>query len=686
MKKRVTDTSLFYAEQAGLSLWFGVFFALGIGIYFALPSEPPMWGTIFLALTAGVLWSYGFKEFFSRLILGYMFFACFGICVASVKANLVAAPVLQVPLFETGITGNVVKVEPFKGKQRLTLQNVKIENLAPEITPYKVRLNFPEDYPHIKVGDHIEGVAHILPPMLPAEIGAYDFSRAAWFMRLGAIGKLIELTEYKPATQTKGASEWLEGIRDKIETRVADILPESAAGIAIPLIIGEQGTVPPDLYQLYRRAGIVHVLSVSGFHLTLLAGLVFFLIRGLLTLFTKLEGRVNPKKISAFISLLIVGFYLLISGLQLPAIRSFLMISIVLIGVLFDRRAISLRSVMLAGVLILFFWPESLMSVSFQLSFMAVFALVSLYELLMKHLQRTELSRFMVYKVFLLIVGMICVSVLASIATAPYAVYHFNQFVPYGVLGNLLTSLLFSFAIMPLLLAAVLLMPFGLDAKFLELSGWFLDQITDICRWIALLPHADITVQVFDDWGLILVSVGLLWLFLFSTWVRWLGILILLPAIFSFYTMEKPDVLVSEGGKVFAIRQADGTLKLSSAEANTFISDVWLRRNGQNPYQYPLENVFTDKAVRIKGHKIAFSSLNCVNAAVTFITKWEIGDCPGLVVDKKDLWNNKTHAVFIRPEGIEIKSVKETLPKRIWNSFFLLAEPSQTKYSSDIDD
>lgn len=673
-----------YAERTGLELWFGVCFALGIGIYFTLPTEPPMWGAIFLALTAGVVWSYGFKEFFSRLILGYVFFACFGFAVASVKTTLVAAPILGQPLFETGIAGTITKVEPYQNKQRITLENVRIENVD-AVTPQKVRLNFHETYPHMRAGDKVEGTAHILPPMVPLQTGAYDFSRDAYFKQIGAIGKLIELTGHTPIQDATGFKGWLEHLRDKIALRVNDVLPSDSAGVAIPLIIGEQGTVPPEIYQLYRKTGIVHVLSVSGFHLTLIAGLVFFLIRGFLSLFTRLSERVNAKKIAAFLSILIVGFYLLISGLQLPAIRSFIMVTIVLVGVLFDRRAISLRSVMLAGVVILFFWPESLMGVSFQLSFMAVFALVSLYEIFMRHLSRTELSRFFLYKVFLLIAGMTCVSVLASVVTAPYAAYHFNQFVSYGVLGNLATEFLFSFTIMPLLLVAVLLMPFGLDKFFLQLSGRCLDLVTEICGKIAELPYADITVPAFDAWGLILISFGFIWLFLFSTRIRWLGILFLIPAVYAFYTISRPDVLVAEGGKVFAVRGSDGTLKLSDATANTFASDVWLRRNGQNPADYQPTDIFTDRAIRIKGHKIAFSSLNCVNAEVSFLTKWEMGDCPGIVVTKQDLWDNKTHEVFITKDGVKIQNIKDGLSKRPWHYAFFLAKQPPELYSEDIE-
>lgn len=672
---------LLYEEVPNLSLWYGVFFALGIGVYFALPVEPNLWGSCFLAFTTGVIWFLGRKEFLSRLILGYLFFACFGFCV--VTANMVAAPVLPHAVFDAGVTGRVVKVEPLAEGQRITLDNVNIENVSSYYTPERIRLNFLSKTPIMNVGDRIEGRAHIFPPMAPAQIGAYNFARTAWYMRLGGVGRLTELTDYDAVGKISSVSQKLEHLRQTIMHRVQYALLPEAASVAIPLIIGEQGTVSSRTYDLYRQAGIVHVLSVSGFHLTLLAGLVFFLIRGLLSLFSGLDGRVNTKKIAAFLALLVVLFYLLISGMQVPAVRSFLMIAFVLIAVMFDRRAISLRTAVLAGCFILFLWPETLMSVSFQLSFMAVFALVSLYEVIMKHLSVTHLRRFWWYKIWWLILGTMCVSLLASLATAPYTIYHFNQFAIYGVLGNLLTSILFSFIIMPLLLAAVLCMPFGWEEIFLKIAGYFFAQITSICEWITTLPYADMVIPSFDDWGLIVMSFGLVWMFLLTTKLRWLGVLVIAIGLFSFYTIDKPDILVAEGGKVFAVRDESNNWVLSTTDGNRLVSDTWLRRNGQNPKTYPDDRVYDQTAVRILGHKIAFSSLNCVNAEVTFITAWEVGDCLGKVYDKKDLWLNKTHEVYVTPSEIIVKNVKETMGKRLWNPSFLVAEPEKTNYNSD---
>lgn len=673
-----------YLELPHLWLWCGVFFALGIGIYFALPCEPDIWLSVLCAFMSGVLLFLGRKEYFSRLILSYLFFCALGFCVVTAKAYLIAAPVLGDPLFDTEISGTVVKVEPRNDGQRITLGDLQIGALKPYETPHLVRVNFKEQYPMLKVGDEISGYAHLYAPMLPVQIGAYNFAREAWFKRLGATGRLTLLEEYHPK-QARGIDQKLQRLRQSIMLRVMEVLPPESAAVAIPLIVGEQGTVTEEIYDLYRQSGIVHVLSVSGFHLTLLAGLVFFLIRGLLSLFPILDGRVNTKKIAAFLSLLVVGFYLLISGMQVPAVRSFFMVAFVLVAVLFDRQSISLRTTMMAGILILFLWPETLIGVSFQLSFMAVFALVSLYDVLMRRLTISHWRRYWIYKVWLLVLGTVMVSLLASIATAPYSIYHFNQYALYSILGNLMTSVLFSFVIMPLLLAAVLLMPFGWDAPFLKLSGWFFEIIEKMCRWITSLPYADLTVPGFDDWGLWVMTFGFLVLFLCVTKIRWIGVAIVCLGIFSFYTMDKPDVLVSEGGRAIAVRKNDGTLMVSNLTQSKLVTDTWLRRNGQNPKRYNARALFYKNAWHTKGKKIAFSPLNCANADLTIMAKYGFGDCLGDVVERSDLWKNKTHEVYIHGDTIEVKNVRESLGKRFWNKTFFVETPEKTNYNEGDD-
>ena len=667
-------------EVDGASLWFCVFFGIGILIYFALPSEPILSLALVLPFMAGVLWFLARKERFSYYLIGYLFFGCFGFSVAAFKTYWVQAPVLTQTIFDTPITGRVDQVRVLMNSQQLLLTDVQIDGLSATQTPVYVRMNVSHLDPVFKSGDKIATTAHLFAPRAPVQTGAYNFARAAYFQQIGAS---THLTGPVDLLERSFKESRLENIRQKIEQRVKELLPDETAGVVIPLIIGEQGTVSKEIYEIYRKTGIMHVLSVSGFHLTLLAGFVFFILRGFFSLIPFLALRINAKKVAAILSILFTFFYLLISGMAVPAIRSFIMILVVLLGVVFDRNTLSVRSVALAAFFILLIWPESLLSASFQLSFMAVLSLVTLYNLLMNYVKKHHFTEPGIVRWGgLLLVGLIGVNVLASIATAPYTIYHFNQYANYSLLGNFLTSGLFSFCVMPFLLIGVLLMPFGLDAPLIKGAGFCLEIIADMCRWVSELPYASLTIRAMPDWSLLCISLGLLMMFLMKTHLRWLGLILCAFSLIGYGFIKTPDVLVSEGGRVFAVKDEAGKLHLSNLD-NRFITDIWLRRNGQDPETYDSKDLFQESSIRIKGHKISFSSLDCQNAELTFRFGYSVGDCPEPEITQNDLWKRKAQMVYVEANQIIVRSVLEEIGKRMWNPDFILAD--EVKKSYDIN-
>lgn len=663
--------NLWEQELVNAGLWFVVFFAAGILIYFSLPIEPPVFiGLLFIFIT-GILFFFARKELITYYTIGYIFFTCFGFAVASVKTYFIQSPVLSETLFDYPISATVKEVRIFMNAQQLILTDIQIDGIKPTDTPKYMRLNVPDVELIFKSGDKIKTVAYIFPPHEPTTINGYQYARADYFRQIGASARPTEPVYLIERTTSPSV---IENIRLFITERVRLLLPEETAGVVIPLIIGEQGTVSRDIYEIYRKTGITHVLSVSGFHLTLLAGFVFFVIRGFLSLFPFIILRINTKKIAAFISILFTFFYLLISGLAVPAIRSFIMIFIVLFGILLNRKTISLRSVALAAFFILLIYPDSLIGASFQLSFMAVLSLITLYFVLMNYVKSHYFDTPGIMRsIGLFIVGLLGVNILANLTTAPYTIYHFNQFSTYGMLGNLLTSGLFSVCIMPLLLIAVLMMPLGWDAPFIRIVGSCLDLIADICRWIAELPYASLTIKAMPDTSLIFISFGFLMMFLMRTRLRWIGLTICAVSLIGYAFVKTPDILVSSGGRVFAVKEPNGQLILSNLD-NRFITDTWLRRNGQNPDMYDETHLFTDTSVRIKGHKVAFSSLDCVNAEITFRLSGRVGDCPEPDISRDELWDSKTQAVFIAETGIARHSVLDFIGERPWNEHFMLAE------------
>ena len=180
---------------------------------------------------------------------------------------------------------------------------------------------------------------------------------------------------------------------------------------------------------------------MPGYHMAVVAGIVFFAVRGLLALVPVLALRYSIKKWAALAALGAAFFYLLLSGAEVATQRSFIMTAIVLVGVMIDRAALTLRNLALAALAVLVFIPEAVVHPSFQMSFAATMALIAAYERGIPWMQAgAETPR--EARVALWggreIATLIVMSLAAGCATMPYVGYHFHRLGPYGVIANVL--------------------------------------------------------------------------------------------------------------------------------------------------------------------------------------------------------------------------------------------------------
>jgi competence protein ComEC len=213
---------------------------------------------------------------------------------------------------------------------------------------------------------------------------------------------------------------------------------------AAALITGERGGITDETNQAMRDSGLFHILSISGVHMVIMAGTVFWLLRALLASVQSLALRFPIKKWAAAGALAAVTFYLLLSWASVPAVRSWIMMSIVLIAVMLDRPALTMRNVALAALAILVIEPESLFDPSFEMSFAAAIALVALYEWLASR-TRPSLSDVsalwrILHKSSAVLIGAALTTLVASAAVAPFALYHFHRMTHYGLIANLMEN------------------------------------------------------------------------------------------------------------------------------------------------------------------------------------------------------------------------------------------------------
>src|SRR5262245_38715238 len=299
--------------------------------------------------------------------------------------------------------------------------------------------------------------------------------------------------------------------------------------------------------------------------MAVVAGIVFFTIRALLALVPALTVSFPIKKWSAAGALLAAAFYLLLSGAEVATQRSFFMTAVVLIAVLVDRRAITFRTLAVAALIVLVIAPEALVHPSFQMSFAATLGLVALVQIGMPHLFATP-DHSATARVALWggreFVMLLLASLIAGLATTPYAAFHFHRVTPFGVLANLAAMPVVSALVMPAGLLGLIAAPFGFDGVFWWLMGIGIDWMVAVARWLAALPGAVGRVAAFGTGPLIAASIGIILMGLLRTPLRWAGGLVLALAIGWALNVHRPDILIASDGHSVAVRGKDRQLHL----------------------------------------------------------------------------------------------------------------------------
>ena len=272
--------------------------------------------------------------------------------------------------------------------------------------------------------------------------------------------------------------------------------------------------------------------------------------------------------------------YLLLSGASVPTQRAFVMIVVALVAILFDRSALTMRTVAIAAIVILVLNPESWIDPSFQMSFAAVVALIAAYEWWNARRIPDAEPPGPLRRLWLMLMAAAATSLIAGLATAPFAAYHFNRFADYGVAANVMAMPVVSFVTMPAGVLALILMPFGLEDAPLAVMEAGLEVMLSIAHWVASWPGATQAVAAWPLTGLVLIVAGGLWLAIWLSSWRWLGCVPVVAGLALLPFAASPDILIASDGDNIAVRDADGTLHLLSSRRGRFDAEIWLRRDG----------------------------------------------------------------------------------------------------------
>jgi competence protein ComEC len=425
--------------------------------------------------------------------------------------------------------------------------------------------------------------ARLLPPLRPLRPGGYDFARDMYFQGIGASGFVLGAIKIQEAPEQGGwrlrYAAWMQGLRDAVDARIRTVLSGDQRAIATALLTGRRDAISTSNNDALFVSGLGHVLSISGYHMAVVAGVVFFAIRALLALSSALRTRYAIKKWAALAALIAAFFYLLLSGAEVATQRSFYMTALVLVAVMVDRRAITFRTLALAAILVLLLAPEALVHPSFQMSFAATLGLVVLAQIGMPKWfaasDDSSLGRFAAWGGRELVV-LALASFVAGLATTPYAAFHFHRIAPYGVIANLVAMPVVSALVMPAGLLGIMAIPFGFDSLFWHLMEVGIDWMIAVAQWVAALPGAFGRVHAFGIGPLIVMSSGIVVLGLLRTPLRWTGAALIGYGVLWAAVATEPDILIARDASSVAVRGQDGHLRIMHTAKNTFVWREWL--------------------------------------------------------------------------------------------------------------
>jgi competence protein ComEC len=570
--------SLADSERDQLPLWLPVGLGLGTAAWFALP-DAPAWTAFLLLAAAFVLvpQAVAGRTRWARAVSIFCLAAILGCANIWWKAERVAEPVLG----EARAAEFDSRIESFQRLPARDLIRLVVRPSGGSGLPPRLRVNVDAATAPagLRAGATVRLRGYLMPPAPAALPGAYDFARAAWFQGIGGTGRVTLVRIVAPPSDL-GWRARLADTRQRLADHIRSRLSGGAGGIAAALATGDQGGIPEADAEAMRRSGLAHLLSVSGLHLTAVVGAVMLLTLKLLALSPTLALRLRLVLVAAGVAALAGVAYTLLTGAEVPTLRSCIAALLVLLGIALGRDALTLRLVAVGALIVLLLWPESLPGASFQMSFAAITAIVALHE----HPRvRTLLARrdeIWAMKLGRFLLGLVLTGFAVEVALMPVALWHFHQAGLYGALANIVAIPLTTFVIMPIEALALLFDLAGLGAPFWWLAGAALNLLLALAHAVAAAPGAVARLPTLPISAFALMVAGGIWLALWRTgWRRW-GLVPAAAGAVAAILTPAPDLLVTGDGRHLAIRTSGGELALLRGRAGDYVRDLMTQSAG----------------------------------------------------------------------------------------------------------
>lgn len=553
-------------QYQNLFLWVPLILAFGAALYFTISIEPPIVPAILGCMAAPVM------IFMRRLPIGVRAAGLFifGFCYACLFTHVIATPGITRTLRGISITGQIEKIDyaPDKIRAFISVPASQINKNLSDAVSAHIRLSLDNDTP-IHIGDTVAGTVTLFRPSPAYAPETFDYARWAYFNNLSATGYANDLRVISP-----GPERGINTLRDQIHHKAQSFLVDG-------LVLGYKSPIPDPERQTWTAAGIAHVWSISGFHMTLVGGwmfaLFYFIFRAIAPLTRRIPARI-PAMICAW---MVLTLYLFLSGVGVATIRAFLMTTLVFAAFILGRDAVRLRNVALAFCLIFFINPHYVMQAGFQLSFAAIYGLVWFFGPV-PYSHRSWVGR-----LGRIVRGAIMTAVIATLWTTPFVMAHFYSVPLYSLLGNLILLPLFSLAIMPLVMLGTITAMAGYMAP-LAAADWVYDLALGGAQWIAGLPHATLLTPHIPNISLCLMIIGLACVMFISPRRPWenysIGAVFLGVAFFWVWLQPRPLFFASPDNELVAFSTND-TLVFNKSRASNhmFAFDTWRQINFEAP-------------------------------------------------------------------------------------------------------
>jgi len=579
----VADIAESWLSRAGFDRgpWLAVAFAGGVAAWFALGRSVEWVGVLAAALLAAVgsvaLWrDREDRSHLVRAALAVGLLVAAGVLVAWSRSLLVGQLPLPRPVSAVVVGRVLERIEqPAEARVRLVLATREPDGGR----AVKVRVNVPIEQATatMREGAVVRLRARLMPPASPMLPGGYDFARAAWFDGLAATGSAQgEVAVLEPGRARAPLASLQRRLSDHVRTR----LDGSPGALAAAFASGDRGAIAQSDEDAMRDAGLTHLLSISGLHVSAVIAAAYLLALRLLALWPWFALRVRLPLVAAGVGALAGVGYTLLTGAEVPTVRSCVGALLVLGALALGREPLSMRLLAVGAILVLLVWPEALVGPSFQMSFAAVLAIVALHE-------SGPVRRFLAPREEGVLVWtgrrlamLLLTGVVIELALMPIVLFHFHRAGVYGALANVVAIPLVTFVSMPLIALALLLDLAGAGAPVWWLAGRSLELLLAIAHFTAGQPGAVRLMPQMSGLAFALFIGGGLWLALWRGKARLLALGPAALATVLLLSTPIPDILVSGDGRQVGVTGENEQLLVLRETRSDFTRETMLELAG----------------------------------------------------------------------------------------------------------